>query len=420
MRKKYKIYSVILTGIILTGCKSVRMTSQDRQQFMPNGISVAQQLLEETEDATQAKSPEAIKTTLSANNTTSESSVEESESSMKESNQSQDEQENNVNILALEIEPYELSDVCSAIFEKSLDEVEQSQNQYGMYYLTDGDKRVRKYDMLGLEYEVKGVSGSYSAIAEMATNTLRWQEILLRESFPQDKIDSEMKPEDVEKNCREIAEKIGYSYTYVRTYAMDLQSIKKINKNAEDSVSGPGYENKEDEYDGTWSGVFTGGKPWTQEDEAYLVIMKNPLINGRTLENNGNFDIAWMVYHPVKGLLYMKIPPRYRICSEQKKNLIDRTQAADYLDKEINATNIDGKSIQITDISLVYAVDELSSEGIQCSPYWRFGFQKRKNSESVWLYKDLNEYDTYSDTEDGKHQENGYFLINAVDGSIMY
>ena len=55
MRKKYKIYSVILTGIILTGCKSVRMTSQDRQQFMPNGISVAQQLLEETEEATQAK-----------------------------------------------------------------------------------------------------------------------------------------------------------------------------------------------------------------------------------------------------------------------------------------------------------------------------------------------------------------------------
>ena len=49
-----------------------------------------------------------------------------------------------------------------------------------------------------------------------------------------------------------------------------------------------------------------------------------------------------------------------------------------------------------------------------------FGFQKRKNSESVWLYKDLNEYDTYSDTEDVKHQENGYFLINAVDGSIMY
>ena len=45
---------------------------------------------------------------------------------------------------------------------------------------------------------------------------------------------------------------------------------------------------------------------------------------------------------------------------------------------------------------------------------------KKKNSESVWLYKDLNEYDTYSDTEDGKHQENGYFLINAVDGSIMY
>ena len=320
MRNKYKIYSVILTGIILTGCKSVRMTSQDRQQFMPNGISVAQQLLEETEEATQAKSPEAIKTTPSANNTTSESSVEES--SMKESNQSQDEQENNVNILALEIEPYELSDVCNAIFEKSLDEVEQSQNQYGMYYLTDGDRRVRQYDMLGLEYEVKGVSGSYSAIAEMATSTLRWQEILLRESFPQDKIDSEMKPEDAEKICREIAEKIGYSYTYVRTYAMDLQSIKKINKNAEDSVSGPGYENKEDEYDGTWSGVFTGGKPWTQEDEAYLVIMKNPLINGRILENNGNSDIAWMVYHPVKGLLYMKIPPRYRICSEQKKNLI--------------------------------------------------------------------------------------------------
>ena len=44
MRKKYKIYSVILTGIILTGCKSVRMTSQDRQQFMPNGISVASQI----------------------------------------------------------------------------------------------------------------------------------------------------------------------------------------------------------------------------------------------------------------------------------------------------------------------------------------------------------------------------------------
>ena len=159
MRNKYKIYSVILTGIILTGCKSVRMTSQDRQQFMPNGISIAQQLLEETGEATQAKSSESIKTTPSANNTTSESSVEES--SMKESKQSQDKQENNVNILALEIEPYELSDVCNAIFEKSLDEVEQSQNQYSMYYLTDGDKRVRKYDMLGLEYEVKGVSGSY-------------------------------------------------------------------------------------------------------------------------------------------------------------------------------------------------------------------------------------------------------------------
>ena len=73
MRNKYKIYSVILTGIILTGCKSVRMTSQDRQQFMPNGISIAQQLLEETGEATQAKSSEAIKTTPSANNTTSES-----------------------------------------------------------------------------------------------------------------------------------------------------------------------------------------------------------------------------------------------------------------------------------------------------------------------------------------------------------
>lgn len=189
----------------MTGCKSVRMTSQDRQQFMPNGISVAQQLLEETGEVTQAKSPEAIKTTPSANNTTSESSVEES--SMKESNQSQDKQENNVNILALEIEPYELSDICNAIFEKSLDEVEQSQNQYGMYYLTDGDRRVRQYDMLGLEYEVKGVSGSYSAIAEMATNTLRWQEILLRESFPQDKIDSEMKPEDAEKIAERLQKK---------------------------------------------------------------------------------------------------------------------------------------------------------------------------------------------------------------------
>ena len=46
---------------------------------------------------------------------------------------------------------------------------------------------------------------------------------------------------------------------------MDLQSIKKINKNAEDSVSGPGYENKEDEYDGIgqvylrWEAVDTRG-----------------------------------------------------------------------------------------------------------------------------------------------------------------
>ena len=425
MRKKYKMCSVILTGMVLTGCKSVRMTSQDRQQFMPNGISVAQQLLEETGEATQVESLGTIKTTLSVNNITSESSVEESENatsenSMKESNQFQDEQKNNVNTLVLEIEPYELSDISNAVLGKSLDEIGQSQNQYGMYYLTDEDKRVRQYDMLGLEYEIKGVSGSYSAIAEMATSTLRWQEILLKESFPHDQLDGKMKPEEAEKICKEIAEKIGYSYTYVRTYAMDLQSIRKINKNAGDSVSGPGYENKEDEYDGTWSGVFTGGKPWTQEDEAYLIIMKNPLINGRILESNGNFDIAWMVYHPVKGLLYMKIPPRYSISNEQKENLIDKTQAADYLDKEINATSIDGNSIQITDISLVYVVDQLSSEGIQCSPYWRFGFQKRKNAESVWLYKDLNEYDTYSDTKSGKQQENGYFLINAVDGSIMY
>lgn len=411
--------------MVLTGCKSVRMTSQDRQQFMPNGISVAQQLLEETGEATQVESLGTIKTTLSVNNITSESSVEESENatsenSMKESNQFQDEQKNNVNTLVLEIEPYELSDISNAVLGKSLDEIGQSQNQYGMYYLTDEDKRVRQYDMLGLEYEIKGVSGSYSAIAEMATSTLRWQEILLKESFPHDQLDGKMKPEEAEKICKEIAEKIGYSYTYVRTYAMDLQSIRKINKNAGDSVSGPGYENKEDEYDGTWSGVFTGGKPWTQEDEAYLIIMKNPLINGRILESNGNFDIAWMVYHPVKGLLYMKIPPRYSISNEQKENLIDKTQAADYLDQEINATSIDGNSIQITDISLVYVVDQLSSEGIQCSPYWRFGFQKRKNAESVWLYKDLNEYDTYSDTKSGKQQENGYFLINAVDGSIMY
>lgn len=425
MRKKYKMCSVILTGMVLTGCKSVRMTSQDRQQFMPNGISVAQQLLEETGEATQVESLGTIKTTLSVNNITSESSVEESENatsenSMKESNQFQDEQKNNVNTLVLEIEPYELSDISNAVLGKSLDEIGQSQNQYGMYYLTDEDKRVRQYDMLGLEYEIKGVSGSYSAIAEMATSTLRWQEILLKESFPHDQLDGKMKPEEAEKICKEIAEKIGYSYTYVRTYAMDLQSIRKINKNAGDSVSGPGYENKEDEYDGTWSGVFTGGKPWTQEDEAYLIIMKNPLINGRILESNGNFDIAWMVYHPVKGLLYMKIPPRYSISNEQKENLIDKTQAADYLDKEINATSIDGNSIQITDISLVYVVDQLSSEGIQCSPYWRLGFQKRKNAESVWLYKDLNEYDKYSDTKSGKQQENGYFLINAVDGSIMY
>ena len=411
--------------MVLTGCKSVRMTSQDRQQFMPNGISVAQQLLEETGEATQVESLGTIKTTLSVNNITSESSVEESENatsenSMKESNQFQDEQKNNVNTLVLEIEPYELSDISNAVLGKSLDEIGQSQNQYGMYYLTDEDKRVRQYDMLGLEYEIKGVSGSYSAIAEMATSTLRWQEILLKESFPHDQLDGKMKPEEAEKICKEIAEKIGYSYTYVRTYAMDLQSIRKINKNAGDSVSGPGYENKEDEYDGTWSGVFTGGKPWTQEDEAYLIIMKNPLINGRILESNGNFDIAWMVYHPVKGLLYMKIPPRYSISNEQKENLIDKTQAADYLDKEINATSIDGNSIQITDISLVYVVDQLSSEGTQCSPYWRLGFQKRKNAESVWLYKDLNEYDKYSDTKSGKQQENGYFLINAVDGSIMY
>ena len=128
-----------------------------------------------------------------------------------------------------------------------------------------------------------------------------------------------------------------------------------------------------------------------------LVIMKIPN-KWKNIRKQWKFRYCVDGLSSVKGLLYMKIPPRYRICSEQKKNLIDRTQAADYLDKEINATNIDGKSIQITDISLVYAVDELASEGIQCSPYWRFGFQKRKNSESVWLYKDLNEYDTYSDT----------------------
>ena len=425
MRKKYKMCSVILTGMVLTGCKSVRMTSQDRQQFMPNGISVAQQLLEETGEATQVESLGTIKTTLSVNNITSESSVEESENatsenSMKESNQFQDEQKNNVNTLVLEIEPYELSDISNAVLGKSLDEIGQSQNQYGMYYLTDEDKRVRQYDMLGLEYEIKGVSGSYSAIAEMATSTLRWQEILLKESFPQEQLDGKMKPEEAEKICQEIVEKIGYSYTYIRTYAMDLRSIRKINKNTGDNISGPGYENKEDEYDGTWSGVFTGGKPWTQEDEAYLIIMKNPLINGRILENNGNSDIAWMVYHPVKGLLYMKIPPRYRICNEQKEKLIDKAQAADYLDKEINATNIAGNSIQITDVSLVYAIDQLSSEGIQCSPYWRFGFQKRKGAESVWLYEDENEENTSNNPKDEKQQEHGYFLIHAVDGTILY
>ena len=68
MRNKYKIYSVILTGIILTGCKSVRMTSQDRQQFMPNGISVAQQLLEETGEAesSEAKKQHHLRTTQQA------------------------------------------------------------------------------------------------------------------------------------------------------------------------------------------------------------------------------------------------------------------------------------------------------------------------------------------------------------------
>ena len=42
-----------------------------------------------------------------------------------------------MNILALEIEPYELSDVCNAIFEKSLDEVEQSQKSI-WHVLFDG------------------------------------------------------------------------------------------------------------------------------------------------------------------------------------------------------------------------------------------------------------------------------------------
>ena len=64
MRKKYKIYSVILTGIILTGCKSVRMTSQDRQQFMPNGISVAQQLLEETGEQRHLRTTQQAKAVL--------------------------------------------------------------------------------------------------------------------------------------------------------------------------------------------------------------------------------------------------------------------------------------------------------------------------------------------------------------------
>ena len=49
-----------------------------------------------------------------------------------------------------------------------------------------------------------------------------------------------------------------------------------------------------------------------------------------------------------------------------------------------------------------------------------FWFSKRKILNPYGYTKILNEYDTYSDTEDGKHQENGYFLINAVDGSIMY
>ena len=44
-------------------------------------------------------------------------------------------------------------------------------------------------------------------------------------------------------------------------------------------------------------------------------------------------------------------------------------------------------------------------------------FQK-ENSESVWLYKDLNEYDTYSDTED-ETSGKWIFLINAVDGSTV-
>lgn len=201
----------------------------------------------------------------------------------------------------------------------------------------------------------------------------KYQDFLLNRRFSSEDLDG-CSPDTAMEQCNQIVRRFGLQYESVDCYSITYDTIAR-------TVNDPLYEYTAIAPGNANNSLLTGGT-WSEDDEAYLLVYRNGVLDDIP-ENNGlHFDDipiyedtpTYAIYSPKYGLVTMELSLRPVLTDKELQRIITQEDASEIARQKLLEDFKDADILQLTSCELNYQQDDVSNSDSDVqyySPYWR-------------------------------------------------
>lgn len=272
-------------------------------------------------------------------------------------------------------------------------------HQYSeLYYDKDGTELMYANGMVMYADENEGAASCYSLMLDPYGELDEGLGFGMRDIYPEEDIDSCTK-EEAAAACQPYAEACGYSGAHISYYALDLDSLERIQKipGCASSAPVPGFRvvtrdeiddlydlGKEEEAAELYQSRLSAPDqniPWSKKDEALILVYQKE-VNGLVLDSV--FSQLVIIYAPQYGrpvYVYGQLPCGMDTITRTEE-LISREQA---LSTAMQALGIQNQAdITVVDMQLVYSMEAVRMyEESTADPCWKIDYTLAEGKVSM-------------------------------------
>lgn len=380
--KRTKIAAVLLTGVLLAGCRNGTLEETV-------GITTAQYGTEETVPA------------VTDAGETSEADVdrdtEGAEDAGEEDVGTSGETEKKYYEIQVKAEQPDRERIAAAVFG---DEAYEIEDVYGTAQYSVGDDRA--IDFYGYDFVYYRVPqySAYMALLADSYGALFYQDMRLECMFPDESLPQGGRDE-AEEICDGILEGIGYAYTEKNIFTLDTAYTGQLGLPYVPSQPG----RQEDAV-------------WEEDEGAYLLIYRNgDLVDvEEELAYAGPGTVCTMIYSPRYGLCGIDMEPGYRETGRTEVEIIPVEEAGELTRQLFYVNGVPYNLVEVTGYELVYceqfyARDEQEGTSLVI-PCWKVSFREDRQAGSIWEDEGL--------VARAEASTDGYLLLDARVGGDVY